>query len=111
MANISTARKLSILARIASQRVERTRTFSAVLKGARAAGTHLGRILGQLWLEVTGFVFLAIALIGAGAFFREYGKLQAGHGGWSRPVIAILFTLMFGWFGVSSFWKVKKKRK
>ena len=39
------------------------------MKGARTTAAHFGRVLRQLWLEVTGFVFLALAFIGAGAFF------------------------------------------
>jgi hypothetical protein len=61
MVNVSTVRKLSIAARIAAQHAGRTRTVGAVLKGARATATHFGRVLHQLWLEVTGFVFLALA--------------------------------------------------
>ena len=50
-----------------------------MLKGAKATASHFGRVLHQLWLEVTGFVFLALAFIGAGAFFREYARYQAGQ--------------------------------
>jgi hypothetical protein len=110
MAKVSTARKLGIATRIASQQVRRTRTFGAVMKAARATASHFGRVLGQLWLEVTGFVFLALAGIGALAFVREYGKYHAGRVGSGRLVLAVCFTLLFGWFGVSSFWRVKSKR-
>ena len=79
MVNVSTVRKLSIAARIAAQHAGRTRTVGAVLKGARTTAVHFGRVLRQLWLEVTGFVFLALAFIGAGAFFREYAHYQAGQ--------------------------------
>ena len=36
-------------------------------------------MLHQLWLEVTGFVFLALAFIGAVALFREFARYQAGQ--------------------------------
>lgn len=109
MANVSTARKLSILARIAAQQAGRSRAFGAVLKAGRATASHWGRVLGQLWLEVTGFIFLFIAAIGAGAFVREYAKYQVGQTRPGRLLIAIIFTLTFAWFGVSSFWRVRKK--
>jgi hypothetical protein len=109
MAKVSTARKLGIATRIAGQQVRRTRTFGAVMKAARATGSHLGRVLGQLWLEVTGFVFLALAGIGFLAFMREYNKYHAGRAGSGRVVLAVCFTLLFGWFGVTSFWRVRKK--
>ena len=109
MVNVSTVRKLSIMARIAAQHAGRTRTVSAVLKGARTTAAHFGRVLHQLWLEVTGFVFLALAFIGAGAFFREYARYQAGRTTSARVGVAIIFTLTFTWFGASSFWRVWKK--
>jgi hypothetical protein len=109
MTNVSSARKLSILARVAAQQAGRSRTVSAVLKAGRTTARHLGRVLHQLWLEVTGFVFLALALIGGSALVRELVKYRAGEAALSRVVTAICFTLLFGWFGVSSFWRVWKK--
>ena len=113
MSSVSTSRKLGIAARVAgrviSQRAGRSRTFGAVTKAARATASHFGRVLGQLWLEVTGFVFLFLAGIGVIAFFREYNKYQAGHATSSRAVLAVCFTGLFAWFGVSSFWRVRKK--
>jgi hypothetical protein len=109
MAKVSSARKLGIATRIAGQQVRRTRTFAAVMKAARATTSHLGRVLGQLWLEVTGFVFLALAGIGFLAFLREYGKYHAGRVGSGRVVLAVCFTVLFGWFGLSSFWRIRNK--
>ncbi|MGH9502008.1 MAG: hypothetical protein ACRD20_04070 [Terriglobales bacterium] len=109
MVNVSTVRKLGIATRIAAQHVGRTRTVGAIMKGARTTAVHFGRVLHQLWLEVTGFVFLALAFIGAGAFFREYAHYQAGQTSLARVMVAIIFTLTFAWFGASSFWRVWKK--
>jgi len=113
MASVSISRKVGIAARVAgrviSQHARGSRTFGAVGKAARATAAHFGRVLGQLWLEVTGFVFLALAGIGVIAFFREYAKYQAGHAPSSRAVLAVCFAGLFGWFGVSSFWRVRKK--
>jgi hypothetical protein len=110
MANLSTARKLSILARVAAQHAGRNQSFSAVLQGARTTAVHFGRVLHQLWLEVTGFVFLFLAAIGAGSLVREYARYHAGQTRWVRVLAAICFTLTFAWFGLSSFWRVRKKR-
>jgi len=113
MSSVSTGRKLGIAARVAgrviSGRVRRTRTFGAVRQAARATASHCGRVLGQLWLEVTGLIFLFLAGIGVIAVFREYVKYQAGHATSSRVVLAVCFAGLFGWFGVSSFWKVRKR--
>jgi hypothetical protein len=107
-----TVRKIVLLYRAALNMVERSRTGKAVLAGIRATGRSLGRVLHQLWLEVTGFTFLAIAAIGALAGVREYGKYQSGHStGPGRLLLAICFTVSFTWFGLSSFWRVKKRAK
>jgi hypothetical protein len=92
-----------------SERARRGRTLGAVTKAARATASHFGRVLGQLWLEVTGFVFLALAGIGVIAFFREYAKYQNGQATSSRMALAVCFAGLFAWFGVSSFWRVRKK--
>jgi hypothetical protein len=109
MANITTARKLGILARFAAQRAGRSRTFAAVWKGGRAIAGQWGRVLRQLWLEVTGFVFLALAALGALSSVREYARYHAGETNNSRVLVAIIFTLVFAWFGFSSFWRVRRK--
>jgi hypothetical protein len=109
MTKLSTIRKLTILSRVVGQSARRNRTISAVFQGVRTTANHFGRVLHQLWLEVTGFVFLALAFIGAVAFFRELARYQAGQTTTSRLAIAIIFTLTFIWFGATSFWRVWKK--
>src|SRR6267142_6956880 len=103
MVNLSTARKLSLVARLALRQAQQTRTWGAFLRSSRITVTHVGRVLHQLWLEVTGFVFLVLAGIGSLALYREYSEYQGGKTNPSRIVAAICFTVMFAWFGVSSF--------
>jgi hypothetical protein len=111
MIQVSTLRKLGIIARVAAQQAGRSRTGSAILNGIRATVTSFGRVLHQLWLEVTGFTFLALAAIGALAGYREYAKYQAGQAaGPGRLILAICFTVSFAWFGLSSFWRVSRKK-
>jgi hypothetical protein len=106
------AGKIRLVFRAAVELLERSRMGSAVLAAIRATTHSFGRILHQLWLEVTGFMFLAIAAIGAMAGVREYGRYQSGHaGGPGRLVLAVCFTVSFAWFGVSSFWRVWRKAK
>jgi hypothetical protein len=109
MAKLSVTRKLGVAARVAYQQAGRSRFFRSAWSAGRATASHFGRVLGQLWLEVTGFVFLALAGIGALAFVREYMKYRAGTAVGSRLGIAVGFTVLFGWFGLSSFWRVRKK--
>jgi len=106
------ARKIKLLLRVAAQWLERSRTGRAVLIAIRTTAHSFGRVLHQLWLEVTGFMFLAIAGIGALAGLREYGKYQAGHAaGPARLVLAVCFRVSFTWLGLSSFWRVKRRAK
>jgi hypothetical protein len=113
MANPSNARKLGrvtgVATRLVIQRAGRTRTVGAVRQAVRASAFHFKGVLGQLWLEVTGFVFLALAGIGAIAFAREYGKYHAGQVSSGRVALALCFSGLFGWFGLSSFWRVRKR--
>jgi hypothetical protein len=83
VSGIPLTRKLGIFARVAAKQAGRSRTVAAVVSGARATGAALGKVLHQLWLEVTGFVFL---------------------------FIAVCFCLTFAYFGLSSFWRVRRKK-
>lgn len=104
--------KIKRIFRLAFQWLERSRKGRALLAGIRATAHSFGRVLHQLWLEVAGFTFLAMAGVGAMAGVREYGKYQSGHAtGPGRLVLAVCFTVSFTWFGLSSFWRVKRKAK
>jgi hypothetical protein len=106
---VSTARKLGVVARVATDQAKRSRTVRAMAQAASTTGRAFGRVLHQLWLEVTGIVFLIMALSFAGASVKEYGKYHAGQAGLGRVASAICFAVTFAWFGVSSFWRVRKK--
>src|SRR5947209_4281630 len=110
MANLSNARKLGAAARIAGEQVKRSRTYGAVLSGARATLSHFAAVLRQLWLEVTGFVFLAFASVGVVAVFKESAAYHAGNTSPSKVAAAAAFTTMFGWFGATSFFKARRRK-
>jgi hypothetical protein len=102
-------RKIALLFRSVANFLDRSRTGRAILAGIRATTISFARVLHQLWLEVTGFTFLAIAALGAFSGVREYAKYQSGHAAGGRVLLAVCFTLSFTWFGLSSFWRVKRK--
>ena len=68
-------------------------------------------MLHQLWLEVTGLFFLVMALSLGSASVKEYGKYHAGQIGPGRVALAVTFSLAFVWFGLSSFWRVRRKKQ
>jgi hypothetical protein len=98
-----------VVARVATQQAKRSRTVRAATGALATTGRAFGRVLHQLWLEVTGVIFLIMAVSFGGAAVKEYGKYHAGQVGAGRVAVAICFTAAFAWFGVSSFWRVKKK--
>lgn len=109
VSKVSTLRKMGIVARVAGQQAGRSRTLNAVMGGARATARSFGRVAHHLWLEVTGTVFLAMATFGGVTIVREYMKYAAGRTTAGRVAIAVGFTMTFAWFGLSSFWKVRRK--
>ena len=109
VSKVSTWRKAGVVARVAGQQVQGSRTFNALMGAARTTARSFGRAMHQLWLEVTGLIFLIMALGFAGASFKEYEKYHAGQ---QRPSIlglVVFLTILFTWFGLSSFWKVRRK--
>jgi hypothetical protein len=98
-----------VVARVAGQQVQRSRTGRALASGFMTTARALGRVLHQLWLEVMGLVFLLMAASGGAGAAHEYVRYRTGHTGFGRVAVAICFTLTFAWFGVSSFWRVRRK--
>ena len=91
---------------MAAQQIKRSRVARGATQAATTMARALGRVLHQLWLEVTGLIFLVIAASGGFASAKEYAKYEAGRVGVGRVAVAVCFTVTFAWFGVSSFWKV-----
>ena len=102
---------MGVVARVAGQQARRSRTLRAMKGAATTTARAFGKVLHQLWLEVTGLVFLVMAASGGAAVAHEYTKYQEGKAGFGRVAVAICFTVTFAWFGVSSFWRVKQKTK
>jgi hypothetical protein len=109
VSKVSTAQKLGVVARVAGQQAKRSRVVRAATSAVGTTARAFGRVLHQLWLEVTGLVFLLMAASGGIASAHEYAKYQTGKAGLARVAVAICFTVTFAWFGVSSFWRVRQK--
>lgn len=84
------------------------RIFQGVTAATNSFLQTLRRVGKVLWLEITGFLFLWMALVGGIACWREYHAYAAGKEGLSRAAVAALFTLVFTYFGISSFSKARK---
>ncbi len=91
-------------------RGEGPKVSRGLFAGAGAFVKALSHVAHMLWLEVTGFVFLCFAVIGGFALFREYPGLRAGSVSQGKFGVTLLFSVMFAWFGISSFWRARRKK-
>lgn len=94
--------------RVAGRRSGENRWVRAFYRAGSTTFRSIGRVLHVLWLEVTGLLFLALAVIGGGAAVRGFQRHSAGTG-FAKPALAAAFALVFAYFGVSSFWKSRKR--
>jgi hypothetical protein len=53
--------------------------------------------------------FLVFAVIGGIALVTEYRAHAAGRVGWNKVAAAACFTIVFAYFGVSSFFRSRKR--
>ena len=97
------------LLRVAGRQTGKSRLVRACYNAASATTRSLKRVVHVLWLEVTGLLFLLFAMVGAGAAMREYHRHVAGTAGPGKMLLAAFFAVLFTYFGVSSFWRSRKR--
>jgi hypothetical protein len=97
--------------RVAGRKTGENRWVRAFYSAGNVTARTFGRVLHTLWLEVTGFFFLVLAMVGAAAAIREYHRHLAGTAGAGKIFLAAGFALLFLYFGVSSFWSSGNKSK
>ena len=95
--------------RVAGRKGGENRWLRAFYGAGSVTVRSIGRVAHVLWLEVTGLLFLVLAVVGGGAAVRQYHRYQAGTSGAGKPALAAAFALVFAYFGVSSFWRSRKK--
>jgi hypothetical protein len=95
--------------RVAGKRTGQNRWVRAVYNAGSVTARNVGRVLHVLWLEVTGLLFLLLALVGGGAAVREYHLRAAGSGSAGKTMLAAFFAAIFAYFGVSSFWRSRRR--
>ncbi len=96
-------------AREAHRQANRSRWLRGALAGGRAVIGSVLKAAHILWLQIAGVFFVFFALAGGIAFWKEYRAWGAGKIGPGRWVLALCFCLTFAWFGVSSFWRAKRR--
>ena len=110
MGSVSTTKKIVLAVQVVARQAGRTRIGKALLSGARVTAASVANVLHVLWLEVTGFIFLCLGLMGAGAGLREYHKYGLGSGNLNKIWASGIFALLFAYFAVTSFWRARRKR-
>lgn len=96
--------------RVAGRKTGESRLVRALYRAGTVTTRNVAHVLHALWLEVTGFFFLVLAFIGVTAAIREYRRHLAGTASVGKICIAVAFAVLFAYFGVSSFWRTRKKK-
>lgn len=86
--------------------------FRGVRAGLSGFAVPLKRVLHVLALQVSGIVFLffSAGILVSPAFLREYRSYRLHEVGPERVVFAAAIAAMFLYFGVSSFWRARRRR-
>lgn len=77
----------------------------ALWRGVQAFLRSVYDAFRQLFHQVSGVFFFVFAALGVAALVREWHR-------WPREKLAVaaVFTLVFAWFAVSSFWRARKSQ-
>ncbi len=86
------------------------RLLRAVQSAVSGFAGPLRKVLHVLFLEVSGLIFLFISLGVISAFLREYRKYAMHETGVERVIVTAAVGAMFFYFGVSSFWRARRRR-
>ena len=82
-----------------------------IFSGARVFWGNLRHVLGLLFLEITGAIFLFFGLGISAKAWSEYQAHRAGAQNTQRMELAIALAVMFLYFGISSFWRSRRKAR
>ena len=101
---------MRLVGRELSKAVGRNRWWSGFKAGSKSFFGSLGPILHTLFLEVTGVLFLFLTAMFVMGFVREYNKYATGQGSVFRLVVVGFFGLLLVWYGLTSFWRARRRR-
>jgi len=97
------------MGRLAFRGASNSRLLRAGYSGVRTTMRSAGRLGRILWLQITGVFFCLFALTFAARLPRMYSEYNSGSAPRSNLLLLAGMTVLFAWFGLSSFWKAKKK--
>jgi hypothetical protein len=97
--------------RIAARGAGNSRLLHAGYTAAQNAGRTFVRIGHLLWLQITGLFFIVFALGFIGRMPRAYGNYLAGRESAGHFGLLVVLTILFVWFGVTSFWRAHRRQR
>ncbi|HUS18171.1 MAG TPA: hypothetical protein VMZ25_00845 [Terriglobales bacterium] len=95
--------------RVAGRAIRRNRVVNASLAGGRRFLAVVSQVAHALFLETMGLFFLFFTLTGGFATYRAYRAYRGAQAGVEPVILGVLFTLLFLYFAVSSFWRAQKR--
>ncbi len=107
MAKVSIAAQA--LTRIAARSASNNRFVRAGLSAAETTLRSFARIAHVLWLQTAGLFFIVFAVFFVSRLPRAWGDYHVGKTPQSHLLLLAALAVMFAWFGVSSFWRAKKR--
>ena len=97
------------LGRMAGRGAGKSRFLRAGYLGVQTAVRSLGRVIRLFFLQITGLVFCLFAVEFALRIPGTYRDQLAGRHGPQQLYLLAIFTVTFAWFGVTSFWRTRKR--
>ena len=97
------------LGRIAWRGASKNRWLRAGLSAVEATIRSSSRVFHHLFLQMIGVVFCLFALGFAARMPRVYREHLTGHYGAERVWLLAALTILFAWFGLSSFWRAGRR--
>ena len=91
--------------RLSNDKALRKRLLRAGVSGAQTTLSSVGRVLRKLWHEITGFLFVCLAIIGGAEVARKWHMHEP-----QKLAAAAVFSVMFLYFGVTSFSRARKNK-
>ncbi len=97
------------LGRIAVRGASNNRVLRAGHSAVQTTFHSIRRVVHILWLQMVGVLFCLFAVVFAARLPSVYQDHVAGKHGPGRVYLLVAMALMFAWFGVSSFWRARKR--
>ena len=95
--------------RVAFRQAGNSRFLRAGYTAAQTTLRSIRRILHLLFLQITGLFFCLFALGFASRIPRTYHEYLTGGHGLQRTGVLVALSLVFAWFGATSFWRSRAK--